>query len=96
MLIAGDIFDIPNPIAATERVADQFFCGWERANIPAVAIAGNHDSAYRIHSIGNLLSLAGVRALGKPRREDENGAMILDAASGKVLGSCLLPLNVVC
>lgn len=84
VLIAGDIFDIPNPTAAAERVAYQFFCGLEQANIPAVAIAGNHDSAYRIDSIANLLSLAGVRALGKPRRGEEGGAMILDTASGKL------------
>jgi DNA repair protein SbcD/Mre11 len=84
VLIAGDIFDVPNPTAAAERVAYQFFCGLEQANIPAVAIAGNHDSAYRIDSIANLLSLAGVRALGKPRRGDEGGAIILDTASGKL------------
>jgi exonuclease SbcD len=84
VLIAGDIFDIPNPTAAAERVAYQFFCGLEQANIPAVAIAGNHDSAYRIDSIANLLSLAGVRALGKPRRGDEGGAIVLDTASGKL------------
>jgi exonuclease SbcD len=84
VLIAGDIFDIPNPTAAAERVAYQFFCGLEQANIPAVAIAGNHDSAYRLDSIANLLSLAGVRALGKPRRGDEGGAIVLDTASGKL------------
>lgn len=84
VLIAGDIFDIPNPPAAAERVAYEFFCGLEKANIPAVAIAGNHDSAYRIDSIANLLSLAGVRVLGKPRRGDEGGAMILNTASGKL------------
>jgi len=84
VLIAGDIFDIPNPTAAAERVAYEFFCGLEKANIPAVAIAGNHDSAYRIDSIANLLSLAGVRALGKPRRGDEGGATILNTANGKL------------
>ena len=51
VLIAGDIFDVPNPTAAAERVAYHFFCELEKANIPAVAIAGNHDSSFRIDSI---------------------------------------------
>ena len=84
VLIAGDIFDVPNPTAGAERVAYHFFCELEKANIPAVAIAGNHDSAFRIDSIANLLSLAGVRALGKPRLVDEGGAIILNTRSGKL------------
>lgn len=84
VLIAGDIFDVPNPTAAAERVAYHFFCELEKANIPAVAIAGNHDSAYRIDSIANLLSLAGVRALGKPRLVEEGGGIILDTPNGKL------------
>ncbi|MEB3830885.1 exonuclease SbcCD subunit D [Phormidium sp. CCY1219] len=84
MLIAGDIFDIPNPPAYAEKVAYQFFYQLQEAGIPAVAIAGNHDSATRIDGLAHLLSLAGVRALGKPRLADDGGAVILNTKSGKL------------
>lgn len=84
VLIAGDIFDVPNPPAYAERIAYQFFCGLQDAGIPAVAIAGNHDSASRIDSIAQLLSLAGVRALGKPRRASDGGSMTVSTKSGKL------------
>lgn len=84
VLIAGDIFDVPNPPAYAERVAYEFFCGLQEAGIPAVAIAGNHDSATRIDGLANLLSLAGIRALGKPRPADDGGAVILNTKNGQL------------
>jgi DNA repair protein SbcD/Mre11 len=84
VLIAGDIFDVPNPTAYAERIAYQFFCELQAAGIPAIAIAGNHDSASRIDSIAQLLSLAGVRALGKVRRSADGGTINLNTKSGKL------------
>lgn len=84
VLIAGDIFDIPNPPAYAERIAYEFFCKLEAAGIPAIMIAGNHDSAARIDSIAQLLSHVGVRALGKPRRAAEGGSLVLNTKSGKL------------
>lgn len=84
VLIAGDIFDVPNPTAYAERIAYQFFCELQAAEIPAIAIAGNHDSASRIDSIAQLLSLAGVRALGKVRRSADGGTINLNTKSGKL------------
>lgn len=84
VLVAGDIFDVPNPTAYAERIAYQFFCELQAAGIPAIAIAGNHDSASRIDSIAQLLSLAGVRALGKVRRSAEGGTVHLNTKSGKL------------
>lgn len=84
VLIAGDIFDVPNPPAYAERIAYRFFCDLQQAGIPAIAIAGNHDSHARIDSIAQLLSLAGVRALGKPRTAADGGSMTLNTKSGKL------------
>jgi len=84
VLIAGDIFDVPNPTAYAERIAYQFFCELQAMGIPAIAIAGNHDSASRIDSIAQLLSLAGVRALGKIRRSADGGTIHLNTKSGKL------------
>ena len=84
VLIAGDIFDVPNPPAYAERIAYKFFCGLQEAGIPAIAIAGNHDSASRTDSIAQLLAHVGVRALGKPRRAADGGTIILNTNSGKL------------
>ncbi len=84
VLVAGDVFDVPNPTAYAERIAYNFFCELQAAGIPAIAIAGNHDSASRIDSIAQLLSLAGVRALGKPRRSADGGTITLNTKSGKL------------
>jgi exonuclease SbcD len=84
VLVAGDIFDIPNPTTEAERVAYDFFYNLNQLSIPSVAIAGNHDSATRIDSLAHLLSLAGVRALGRPRVAEEGGVINIDTASGKL------------
>ena len=39
---------------------------------------------FALTAFANLLSLAGVRALGKPRLVEEGGAVILDTPSGKL------------
>lgn len=84
VLVAGDIFETPNPSVEAERVAYQFFCNLQAAKIPAVAIAGNHDSAFRLDNVANLLSIAGVHVLGKPRIAEDGGVITLDTPSGKL------------
>ncbi|WP_271253589.1 metallophosphoesterase family protein [Pseudanabaena sp. Chao 1811] len=84
VLVSGDIFDVPNPTTEAERVAYDFFYKLNQLSIPSVAIAGNHDSANRIDSLADLLSLAGVRALGRPRIAEEGGVVNLETASGKL------------
>ena len=82
VLVAGDIFDVPNPTTEAERVAYDFFYELNQLSIPSVAIAGNHDSATRIDSLAPLLSLAGVRALGRPRIAEDGGVVTIDTANG--------------
>lgn len=84
VLVAGDIFDVPNPTTEAERIAYDFFYRLNQLSIPSVAIAGNHDSANRIDGLAHLLSLAGVRALGRPRIADEGGVVMIDTANGKL------------
>ena len=84
VLVAGDIFDVPNPTTEAERVAYDFFYELNQLSIPSVAIAGNHDSATRIDSLAPLLSLAGVRALGRPRIAEDGGVVTIDTANGKL------------
>lgn len=84
VLVAGDIFDMPSPPAEAEQVAYNFFCQLQEAKIPAIVIAGNHDSASRIDSVSKLLSYVGVQALGRPRRANMGGVIKLDTPSGKL------------
>ncbi|MGF1493832.1 MAG: exonuclease SbcCD subunit D [Microcoleaceae cyanobacterium] len=84
VLIAGDVFDTANPPIEAIRVAYNFFRGLNDAGIPAVLIAGNHDSAARIDSHATLLSLAGVTALGKPKFAAEGGIIQLETRAGKL------------
>lgn len=84
IFVSGDIFDVPNPTTEAERVAYDFFYKLNQLSIPSIAIAGNHDSANRIDSLAHLLSLAGVRALGRPRIAEEGGIVNLETASGKL------------
>jgi len=84
VLVSGDIFDVPNPTTEAERIAYEFFYRLNQLSIPSVAIAGNHDSANRIDSLAHLLSLAGVRALGRPRIAEEGGVVNLETADGNL------------
>lgn len=84
VLVAGDIFDVPSPTADAEKVAYNFFCQLREAKIPAVVIAGNHDSAFRIDGVSQLLSHVGVHALGRPRKANDGGVIQLDTPNGKL------------
>lgn len=84
VLVAGDIFDVPSPPAEAEQVAYNFFCQLREYRIPAVVIAGNHDSAFRIDGVSKLLSHVGVQALGRPQRANKGGVITLDTPSGKL------------
>lgn len=84
VLVAGDIFDAPNPPADAERAAYKFFCKLQEAGIPAIVIAGNHDSATRIDGVSNLLSLAGVHALGRVRLANAGGVVAIRTNNGEL------------
>ncbi len=84
VLVAGDIYDVPNPPAEAEQVAYNFFCKLKEAKIPAIIIAGNHDSASRFDGIAQILLYLGVKALGRPQKANKGGVINLDTPSGKL------------
>jgi len=84
VLVAGDIYDIPNPPPEAEQVAYNFFSKLKEAKIPAVVIAGNHDSAFRIDGIAKILSYIGVHALGRPQKANKGGLINIDTPGGKL------------
>lgn len=84
VIVAGDLFEVPNPPAEAERVAYAFFKGLADAKIPAVVIAGNHDSPVRLDGVSALLALAGIEARGRPRRAQAGGLIAIDTPSGQL------------
>ncbi|WP_216595570.1 exonuclease SbcCD subunit D C-terminal domain-containing protein [Myxosarcina sp. GI1] len=66
------------------RLLTTFFVNYKEANIPAVVIAGNHDSANRIDGIAKLVAHVGVRALGRPCKASQGGVIKLDTRNGRL------------
>jgi DNA repair protein SbcD/Mre11 len=83
LLVAGDVFDTANPSAEAEQLVFEFFRRLGAKKIPAVVIAGNHDSPGRIDAYSNLADLAGVHLIGKPRNPSQGGTFAIGTASGE-------------
>ncbi len=73
LLIAGDVFDSPNPSAESQRVYYRFLCDItsENPHLQVIITAGNHDSAQRLESPTALLDLIHVSVRGTVRRTPE-------------------------
>jgi exonuclease SbcD len=83
LLVAGDVFDTANPSAEAEQLVFEFFRRLGAKHIPAVVIAGNHDSPGRIDAYANLADLAGVNLIGKPRNPAKGGTFAIPTVSGE-------------
>jgi exonuclease SbcD len=75
LVIAGDIFDSPNPSAAAEEMFYNFLVDASEAvmGMQIVAIAGNHDSAGRIDAPAQLLHRHNVYVRGTLPRNPKTG-----------------------
>jgi exonuclease SbcD len=75
LVIAGDIFDSPNPSAAAEEMFYNFLVDASEAvmGMQIVAIAGNHDSAGRIDAPAQLLHRHNVYVRGTLPRNLKTG-----------------------
>lgn len=67
VLVAGDIFDRAQVTVEAEAVAFRFFRRLYELGVPALVIAGNHDSRERLEALSPLLALAGATARGEVR-----------------------------
>lgn len=87
LLLCGDIFDIQQPSASTKKAFNDAFAGLHREfpDIAVVIVAGNHDSASRIHADNAVWALSGIRLVGAPPPQNpeagwqENYIVRLDA-----------------
>ena len=73
LLIAGDVFDSPNPSAESQRAYYRFLkeVTTENPHLQIVVIAGNHDSAARLEAPNPLLEEMNVIVKGVVKRTSE-------------------------
>lgn len=66
LLIAGDVFDTPNPSAETQRMFYHFLkdVTAENQSLQIIITAGNHDSAARIEAPAPLLNSFNIKVSG--------------------------------
>jgi exonuclease SbcD len=92
LLIAGDVFDTPNPSAESQRVFYTFIKDTtaENPELQIIIIAGNHDSAARLEAPNPLLEAMNVTVRGIVKRTNEDeidfGHLIVPLNKG---GYCL-------
>ncbi|GAE13977.1 exonuclease SbcCD subunit D C-terminal domain-containing protein [Bacteroides pyogenes] len=70
LIVAGDIFDVSNPSAASQRMYYQFIhkVTAENPNLQIVIVAGNHDSAARLEAPLPLLQAMRTEVKGVVRK----------------------------
>ena len=73
LLIAGDVFDSPNPSAESQRMYYRFLreATAENPSLQIIIIAGNHDSAARLEAPNPLLEDMHITVRGMVRRDAE-------------------------
>ena len=75
LVVAGDIFDTATPAQATMQLYFDFLTRLSRLEIPAVLVAGNHDSPAQLCAPGQLLKRLEIHVIGTPP-EDPADAVI--------------------
>lgn len=96
LLVAGDIFDSPNPSAESQKIYYRFLSEVTTGNpnLQIVIIAGNHDSAGRLEAPNPLLEEMNVHIRGLVRK-NEDGEIYLRqlfvplSKEGKVEAWCI-------
>ncbi|MDR2652327.1 MAG: exonuclease subunit SbcD, partial [Prevotellaceae bacterium] len=96
LLIAGDIFDSPNPSAESQKIYYKFLheITFENPNLQIIIIAGNHDSAARLEAPNPLLEEMNIRVKGVIKRTqdgeiDYRDLLIPIAKNGEIVAWCV-------
>ena len=96
LIVAGDVFDVSNPSAASQRMFYRFIhrVTTENPRLQLVVVAGNHDSAARLESPLPLLQAMRTEIKGIVRKQNgkidyEHLLVELKNAAGEVEALCL-------
>lgn len=96
LIVAGDVFDVSNPSAASQRMFYRFIhrVTTENPGLQLVIVAGNHDSAARLESPLPLLQEMRTEIKGIVRKQNgkidyEHLLVELKNAAGEVEALCL-------
>lgn len=79
VIVAGDIFETPRPTGDSQAIVFDFFLRLFKHGIPAVLVAGNHDSYGHWSALEPLLRLANVHVVARPSLES---VFMVDTPSG--------------
>lgn len=73
LLVAGDVFDTPNPSAESQRMYYTFLkeVTAENPQLQIIIVAGNHDSAARLEAPNPLLETMNVTVRGMVKRTED-------------------------
>ena len=75
LIVAGDVFDNPNPSAEAQKIYYDFLNRATTANpgLQIVVIAGNHDSAARLEASSSILQRQKIYVRGSVPTDDKGG-----------------------
>ena len=90
-IVAGDLFHHAAPNPESEQIVYDALLRLARDERQVVLVAGNHDNPARVEAIRPLLGMAGIHAVGLPRRRDEGGMVRIETRSGERACVALLP-----
>lgn len=86
IIVAGDVFDNPNPSAESQTIFNEFLrdAAVENPGIQIVVIAGNHDSAARLEAVVPLVESRDIYV---------RGSLHYDSSGTPSLDDLLIPLH---
>ncbi|MGH2694561.1 MAG: metallophosphoesterase family protein, partial [Actinomycetota bacterium] len=92
VLLSGDLYDQRAVTSEADGVVFDALLELHAAQIPVVAIPGNHDSAARFEVLTRLLQRIGVTVVARVRRPEDGGAVEVPARDGSHAALvCCLP-----
>ncbi|MDR0385931.1 MAG: exonuclease SbcCD subunit D C-terminal domain-containing protein [Prevotellaceae bacterium] len=96
LLIAGDIFDSPNPSAESQKIYYRFLreISSENRGLQIIIVAGNHDSAARLEAPNPLLEEMNITVKGVIKRTPDGAIDCRDllipiAKGGEIVAWCI-------
>lgn len=75
LVIAGDVFDSPNPSEASVRQWDAFLNRLAKDKVTTLVVSGNHDSGARLGMGSSLIAHSGIYLAGELRDEVEHATV---------------------